>query len=193
MNESLWALPADELLSRTASADPTPGGGSVAAIAGALGIGLMQMALAVTADPALDEQARRFAELRDAVVPAADGDVADFTELMAAYRLPRGDDAERETRAAAIEHASIAATERPLGLVGTLADAVALSREVEHLVKPGVASDVLAGRDLALGAARAGIRTADINIAQLDRLGAAATTALRARRNTLIAQLEDAS
>lgn len=193
MSESLWALPIDELLGRTASAEPTPGGGSVAAIAGALGVGLMQMAIAVTGDPSLDDHAARLAALRDAVVPAADGDVADFTALMAAYRLPRADDAAKPARATAIEQASIAATERPLGLVGTLADAAALSRELEHLVKPGVASDVLAGRDLVLGAARAGIRTADINIAQLDRLGAPAAAELRARRNALIALLEDAS
>lgn len=193
MSESLWAVPVEELLSRTASADPTPGGGSVAAIAGAFGVGLMQMALAVTGDPALNEQEARLTAFRDAVVPAADGDVADFTELMAAYRLPRGDDAERAERQSAIEQASIAATERPLQLVQTLAAAAAFSRELEHLVKPGVASDVLAGRDLVLGAARAGIRTADINIAQLDRLAAPAAAELRARRDALVARLEDAS
>lgn len=193
MSESLWALPAEELLRRTASSDPTPGGGSVAAIAGGLGIALMQMAVAVSGDPALDERAAVLADLQSAVAPAADEDVEAFEGLMSAYRMPRATDPEKQARTAAIEHASIAATERPLNLVATLADAAALSRELEHLVKPGVASDVLAGRDLVLGAARAGIRTADINIAQLDRLASSAAAELRARRNALIAQLEDAS
>jgi len=193
VTEGLWALPAEELLRRTASSDPTPGGGSVAAIAGGLGLALMQMAIAVTGDPALDERAAQLSALQGAARPAADGDVEAFEELMSAYRMPRADDSEKKARDAAIESASIAATERPLNLVSTLADAADFSRELEHLVKPGVASDVLAGRDLALGAARAGIRTADINIAQLDRLGSPAAAELRARRDALVARLEDAS
>lgn len=193
MTESLWALPADELLKRTASADPTPGGGSIAAMTGALGIGLMQMAIAVTGGDALGEPTDELEALRESAMRSADDDVAQFSRLMSAYRMPRADDAERAARAAAIEQASIDATRSPLALVDALAAAARRSHELEHLVKPGVASDVLAGRDLVLGAARAGIRTADINIAQLDRLGSAAADRLRAQRNALIAQLEDNS
>ena len=57
--QSLWSVRADELLARTTSADPTPGGGSIAAVTGALGVGLMQMALAVTGDPARAEHVAR--------------------------------------------------------------------------------------------------------------------------------------
>lgn len=190
VSESLWAARADELLRRTASADPTPGGGSVAAIAGALGVGLMQMAVAVTDDPALERYGSRLAELQEAIVPAADGDVCDFAAVLAAYRLPRGDEAQRESRSREIERASIAATERPLALAETFVDAVDLSRRLEPLVKPSITSDVLAGRDVVLGAARAAVRTADINIDQLDRLSSPAATELQARRDALVATLE---
>jgi formiminotetrahydrofolate cyclodeaminase len=191
MNESLWAARAEELLDRTASAEPTPGGGSIAAICGAFGVGLVQMAIAVTGDDALDRHAARFAALQADIRPAADGDVEDFGALMSAYKLPRTDDAERATRSAAIESASIAATGRPLALISTLVDALALSREVEPLVKPTVVSDVLAGRDLILGAARAAVRTADINIDQLERSSSPAAPALRARRNDLETKLKE--
>ena len=192
MAESLWSATADELLNRTASAEPTPGGGSIAAITGALGIGLMQMALAVTADASLEPHAAHLAELQQAVTPAADGDVADFSALMDAYRMPRGDDAERAARTRRIETASIAATERPLELVGVLAEAVEFARELESLVKPAIVSDVLAGRDVALGAARAAVRTADINLAQLERLSSPDAPRLRARRDELVTALEEA-
>jgi len=190
VTESLWAARADELLRRTASADPTPGGGSVAAIAGALGVGLLQMAVAVTADLGLEGHAARLAQLQEAIVPAADGDVEDFTAVLAAYRLPRGDDAQREARSREIEKASVAATERPLALAETFADALALSHQLESLVKPTIKSDVLAGRDVILGAARAAVRTADINIGQLDRLSSPSAPQLHARRDAVLVSLE---
>ena len=192
MSESLWSATVDELLAKTASAEPTPGGGSVAAVCGALGVGLMQMALAVTDDEALEPEAIRLAGLRDTIAPVADADVRDFGVLMTAFRMPRSDEAEKTARAERIERASIAATETPLALADALVAAVDLSREVEGRVKPGIRSDVLAGRDLTVGAARAAIRTADINIAQLERLGSAAAAELRSRRDALAARLEEA-
>ncbi|GAA4194334.1 cyclodeaminase/cyclohydrolase family protein [Gryllotalpicola kribbensis] len=191
MSESLWARPASDLLRSTASADPTPGGGSIAAITGAFGVGLVQMAVAVTGDPALEAPAARLAALRAEIEPAADGDVQDFGALMAAYRLPRTTDDERAARSREVERASIAATERPLALVESFVAVLALSHELEPVVKPGVASDVLAGRDIVVGAARAAVRTADINIDQLDRLGSAAAAGLRARRDAASAAVEE--
>lgn len=193
MTESLWTASADDLLQRTASADPTPGGGSVAAISGALGVALVQMALAVTDDPALADHGTRLAALRETVAAAADRDVADFTALMAAYRLPRDDDRQRAHRTERIKEASITATDSPLRLAEALVEAVAISREVEPLVKASIVSDVLAGRDLALGAARAAVRTADINLAQLRRSSSPALPDLQARRTAVLAALEDAS
>lgn len=193
MSESLWAARADELLSRTASADPTPGGGSVAAVAGALGVGLMQMAVAVTDDPALDPYRSGLAALQEVIVPAADADADDFAAVFAAYRLPRGDEAERAARTREIERASVAATEGPLALAETLVEAVAQSRKLESRVKASIVSDVLAGRDVVLGAARAAVRTADINIHQLDRLRSPAAAALHARRDAVAAALEQSS
>jgi len=165
----------------------------VAAICGSLGVGLMQMAVAVTGDTALEQHAGRLASLQQAIVPAADGDVHDFDAVMAAYRLPKGDAAEVAARASAIESTSIAATERPLNLVAHFIDALALSHELDALVKPRVISDVFAGRDVVLGAARAAIRTADINIDQLDRASSPAVSGLRARRDALVSMLEETS
>jgi len=186
---SLWDESASALLSATASVEPTPGGGSIAAISGALGTGLVQMAIAITGDDALQEPAERLSVLRDDIAAAADGDVHDFGALMAAYRLPRGDDAEREARSRAVEAATIAAAERPLALVESLRDVLTLARELEDLVKPGIRSDVLAGEDLVTGAARAAVRTADINIDALLRRSSPAAEELRARRDALVVGL----
>lgn len=110
MTDSLWDLPAYELMSRTATPDPTPGGGSVSAVAGALGIALVEMAVAITDDRTLDVRQARLRSLREQVATAADQDIADFTEVMAAYRMPRADPAQREARAREMERTAITAT-----------------------------------------------------------------------------------
>jgi formiminotetrahydrofolate cyclodeaminase len=193
MHQGLWAIRASELLSRTASSEPTPGGGSIAAITGALGVGLMQMAIAVTADPRLDAPTSRLDALQDLIVSGADADVADFENLMSAYRGPRSNPAEQERRQQAIDTATIGATERPLALIAALIDAVELSREVEAAVKAGIVSDVIAGRDIVIGAAWAAIRTVDINIAQLDRSHSVRAPDLLQTRDELARRLQEAS
>ncbi|MFJ8893936.1 cyclodeaminase/cyclohydrolase family protein [Leifsonia sp. NPDC102414] len=193
MQQSLWELPASELLSRTASSEPTPGGGSIAAMTGAFGVGLVQMALAVTADPELESLSERLGALQERIVPGADADVTDFESLMSAYRLPRSDDADREQRRGAIEAATVTATERPLSLVAALIDALDASREAASAVKPGILSDVVAGRDVIGGAAWAAIRTVDVNLAQLDRMHSHRAPALLAARTQLAHRLQEAS
>lgn len=186
---SLWSASADELLDRTASADPTPGGGSIAALSGAFGIGLVLMALAVTDDPTLSEPAARGRSLLERVRAAADADVRVYAALTAAYQLPRTDDRERAARSAAIEQATVTATDQPVELLEALAEARLLADRVEPRVKTTIVSDVAAGRDLVLGAARACEHTVDINLAALDRRGSAAAADLRNRKDAAVAAL----
>lgn len=190
VGESLWSERVDDLLVRTASSDPTPGGGSIAAITGAFGLGLVQMAIAVTDDVELAPHRTRADELLAEIVPAADGDVADFTTLMAAYGLPRTDETEQATRKRAVEDATVLATERPLELIATFVEALRLAATVEPLVKRSIVSDVLAGRDVLFGAARAAVRTADINVRALERSASPSAAALRRRRNFLVSEVE---
>ncbi|MGO4536052.1 cyclodeaminase/cyclohydrolase family protein [Leifsonia sp. 2MCAF36] len=193
MHQGLWTIPTAELLSRTASAEPTPGGGSIAAMSGALGVGLMQMAVAITADPELEGLDARLGDVQARIVPAADADVADFESVMSAYRRPRSDETERQERSQAIEAATISATESPLRLVAALVDALDLSHDIQPAVKQAVVSDVIAGRDIVTGAAWAAIRTVDINVAQLQRSDSARAPELQRTRDEFARRLQEAS
>lgn len=201
MGESLWALGAGELLQRTASVDPTPGGGAIAAVAAAFGLSLVQMAVEITVagsgvagaeQEQLDDARHRALQLRAQLMATVDRDVDEFDALMAAYRMPRSTDAERELRGRAVNGATVTATEGPLGLAEAALIGVALSDEVEPLVRPTIVSDVQAGRDLLCGAALAALRTADINLAELERAGDAEASVLRSRRDTIEGALRSA-
>jgi formiminotetrahydrofolate cyclodeaminase len=168
---SLWTSTAADLVARTASADPTPGGGSVACICGAMGTALMAMALEITArSPSgdrADEIEATLAQLR-AVIAAvqrhADRDVEVFEAYMAALALPRTDPAAAQARKAALAEAALGATEAPLAAAADLVLALAAAAVARGLAKRQVASDVLAGADLVHGAVHAALRNVDINL-----------------------------
>lgn len=197
----MWNCSAEELLRRASSSDPTPGGGSVAALAAAFGFSLVHMAIAVTlAGPelssgqraALGEAQSRVARLQAEAVEAVDRDVSEFDAVMASYRMPRATDPERERRREAIDEATVTATQGPLGLAEAGIRGIRLVDEIEALIKPTIVSDAQAGRDLLRGAARAALRTADINLVALEAGGHAQAPALRARRDAVAAAADTA-
>lgn len=179
MGESVWTDRADELLLRTASAEPTPGSGVAAAVAGAFGIALVLKALTITDDDGCAAVRARGEALVERVVAAADADDEAFAEVIDA---DGGADAEQAlARAAAV----------PLDLAAALVDALALAREAEPIVKPTLESDVLGGADLVRGAATVALRAAELNVASLEERGAAEAPALRERLAELEQQLAE--
>jgi formiminotetrahydrofolate cyclodeaminase len=119
---SLLDETAGALLDRFASSDPTPGGGSAAALAGALGAGLVSMVSAMpkTRTGAPDERERLDAALgwaREAGVRLrrlVDDDTTAYDAVIAAFRLPKATDEEKAHRKAAVARAMERATEVPL-------------------------------------------------------------------------------
>ena len=106
-------------------ATPTPGGGSVAALCGALSTGLSAMVGALTTGKkgyeagfaAHDENAVRAQALREAFLADIDADAAAFDALMAAFALPCRTPAEIASRSTAIQDATLQATLIPLAVL----------------------------------------------------------------------------
>lgn len=184
MKGSLWELTAAELLARTASARPTPGGGSVAALTGALGLGLVVMALEITAGrkdalPGLDELCSHCRELLDRLRAHPDRDVAAFEGYMAALGLPKSSEGEKAARRVALQEAARTASEAPLAAARDLLAALILSQRAAGLAHRNVVSDVGAGAELLLGALRASLLNVDVNAGSLSPEEAARLLAAR--------------
>ena len=138
------------VLDRLAAATPSPGGGVAAAIAGALGaaVGEMCASLPRTRHGRPDERARLLDAARDLavhrarLVQLADDDGAAVTALMAAGRLPAGDEAARTVRHEALGDAAKRATRVPLDTVGVCAAALDRLRDVAAHGARVAASDV---------------------------------------------------
>ena len=136
-------------LHRVASAEPTPGGGSVAALAGALGAALGQMAIRITKEKKNYQQyAERYADALDRLsahsselLALVDRDSEAYKRVMAAYKLAK-DSPEREK---AIQEGLIHATEIPSRTAKSAAEALHICEELRSIIHINVASDFEVG------------------------------------------------
>src|SRR5687767_10061393 len=120
--QSLAELRVSELLDRLASGDPTPGGGSAAALAGSLAAALGSMVCNLTIGKAefaeVEGEVRSLLDETEAaragLTFGVDADADAFGIVAKAYRMPRSTEAERLARLEAIRAASLGAARAPL-------------------------------------------------------------------------------
>jgi formiminotetrahydrofolate cyclodeaminase len=155
-------------LDELASASPTPGGGSAAAVIGAMGAALLSMVCNVTlgkpgqeaVEPDMKSVRDASESLRARLTAMVAADIAAFDGLMAAYRLPKSNDAEKTRRAEAIQANLRAATETPLACARACAELVVLARRAAEKGFTGVISDAGVG----VLAANSALRSAALNV-----------------------------
>lgn len=161
-----------QILDAFASPDPTPGGGSASALAGAMGASLLLMVARMPRTRTSSEEDRDALDRAASFLgPAAaelraliDRDSAAYESVVAAYRLPKGTDDEKAARKAAIQQAMRDAIEAPLGVMRACRTALAQLPLVEAHGNANAASDVQVGRAL-LSAGLAGARAnVEINL-----------------------------
>ena len=160
--------PLQGFLDDLARGAPTPGGGSAAAVIGAMGAALVSMVCNVTLGkkgqehvaPEMEAVRGESERLRARLTTMVAEDIAAFDGLMAAYRLPKGTDEEKSRRAEAIQTTLQAATETPLACARACAEVVALSRRAGEKGYSGVVSDAGVG----VLAANSALRAAALNV-----------------------------
>ena len=164
-----------EFAERLASAEPTPGGGTASAVAGALAAALVAMVARTTigkkkfADrqPAMEAIRDEADALRRNLLIQAEADARAFDAVLAAYRLPRGTPEEEARREAAIQDATRGAIATPLAVGGLARRVLDLARHVAADGNPSAASDAGVGGLLAAAALRGALLNVQINLAQL--------------------------
>jgi len=158
----------DDLLQAFRSPDPTPGGGSAAALAGALGASLLAMVAGLPKSRAATEEdaerlqaaGRRCAAIAGDLTTLVDRDSEAYDLVVGAYKQPKRTDEEKSARSAAIQQAMRAAIAAPLDVMRACAAAAEQGVVVAALGNPSASSDVRVGFEL-LGA---GLRGAKLNV-----------------------------
>ncbi|MEZ5319985.1 MAG: cyclodeaminase/cyclohydrolase family protein [Vicinamibacterales bacterium] len=170
---STTSLP--DLLDAFSSPDPTPGGGSAAALMGAIGASLLAMVAGLpktkSGTPgereALDAARARLIELRATLSDLIDRDAAAYDLVVAAFRKPKGTDEEKAARSKAIQDAMRVATEVPIETVEACAAAREAAAAVAESGNPSAVSDVAVGLQALMTAITGALFNVEINIGSL--------------------------
>src|SRR3954470_2033174 len=166
--KSLITMNLRQFCNETLSDSPAPGGGSVAALMGALGASLGGMVANLSAGKrGWDDKLHYFSDwavkaqrLKDELLFLVDEDTSAFNKVMEAFGLPKESAEEKAARTAAIQSANKYAAEIPLRVMETATRAFSLLADMAEQGNPASLSDVGVG----LLATRACIEGAELNV-----------------------------
>jgi len=166
--KSLVRMDLRQFCNETLSDSPAPGGGSVAALMGALGISLGGMVANLSAGKrGWEDKLKYFSDwavqaqqLKDELLFLVDEDTAAFNKVMDAFGLPKESAEEKAARSTAIQQANKYAAEIPLRVMETALKSYQLLSEMAAKGNPASISDIGVG----LLATRACIEGAAMNV-----------------------------
>jgi len=168
--------PISKYLADSAAGIPAPGGGSVSALAGALGAAMACMASNFTVgkkkfrdvEPEVKALLEKFQAGCNEMLALMDRDVAAYTTVSAAYGLPKETEEQVHARHAAIQDALRVALAEPLATVRQCLALVQLLDRLVEVANPGLISDVGVAAILLEAALRGAKINVEINLKGLD-------------------------
>ena len=171
--------PLPELLAEFASAGPTPGGGSAAALTAAVGLSLVAMVARMPRTKhgtdedrqALDGVLQAVEHLGQHALDLVDDDAAAYDAVVAAYRKPKATEDQKVERRSAIEAALRGAAEVPLEVMRSCRAGLGAALEAARTGNPSASSDVGVAVELLGAALRSAALNVRVNLSSLTETG----------------------
>lgn len=154
---------------------PAPGGGSIAALSGALGAALSSMVSNLTAnkrgseevDDILNNAADKCQTIKNALVNAIDDDTNAFNDYMEARRLPKTTEEQKQIRFEAMQKGLKQAVSVPLKTAELSLEAIKIAHTVAKYGNPNSITDVGVGAQSAYGGMLGGVYNVLINLKEI--------------------------
>ena len=174
-NMALADLSIKEFMAKTASNSPVPGGGSIAALSAAIAASLSEMVAHLTIGKkgyeALEEEMQEIAknafQYRERLIRYIDKDSNAYNDVMAAFKLPKGTEQERNNREGAIQEALINATLVPLDVARDAFKIIELAGKVVQQGNKNAVTDAAVAVMMARTAALSALYNVKINLASI--------------------------
>ena len=171
----VWEWTTEEFLTVSASSLPTPGGGRVSAYAGALAASMTCMVANLTigkekfkeVEPQVKEILSQAETVLSALKTGLSQDIAEFSNFMAALRLPKSTEDEKIVRTGKMQEVLVSATDTPLGIAQNCFKVLQLAHEIAPIGNKGAISDCGVAAYLAESALKSAILSVDINLPQI--------------------------
>jgi glutamate formiminotransferase/formiminotetrahydrofolate cyclodeaminase len=185
----------------TASESPAPGGGSIAAYAGALGVSLAAMVANLSAAKrGWEEQTGYFSDmaskaqaLKESLLYKVDEDTRAFDAIMNAFALPKNSDQEKKARSLAIQEATKIAIEVPLQTMRLANEAFEIIQAMAEKGNPNSITDAAVGALCARAAVYGGWLNVKVNLGGFKDQSYAAATLAEAAAILAEAQAQEAA
>jgi glutamate formiminotransferase/formiminotetrahydrofolate cyclodeaminase len=173
--DKLINLSLQEFANETASESPAPGGGSIAAYMGSLGISLATMVANLSSHKrAWDDRWKEFSawaekgqKIKDELLYLVDEDTRAFNKIMEAFSLPKSSEQEVKFRSEAIQNATKYATEVPLKTMILVSSSFPIIKAMAEIGNPNSISDAGVGALCARSAVIGAYMNVRINAAEL--------------------------
>ncbi|MBN2880142.1 MAG: cyclodeaminase/cyclohydrolase family protein [Clostridia bacterium] len=164
-----------EFTKKTASNEPVPGGGSIAALSGALSAALAEMVASVT------EGSKKYEDVKNEMIDIKEKanlisqsllddiekDSKAFTQVMDAYKLPKETDEQKKYRGASIQNALKLAAEVPLSVAMKSYDIMDLSQAVVSKGNQNAVTDGMVSAMMARTAVLSALLNVKINLSSI--------------------------
>jgi glutamate formiminotransferase/formiminotetrahydrofolate cyclodeaminase len=175
-DSKLISMNLSDFADETASESPAPGGGSIAAYVGALGVSLGTMVANLSSHKkGWDERWEEFSnwaakgqEYKNELVRLVEADTKAFNQIMGAFALPKGTDEEKATRKDAIHEATKKAIQIPFAVMQNAYDSMELIKAMAETGNPNSVSDAGVGALCARAAVMGAFMNVRINAAGYD-------------------------
>ena len=160
----------------TASESPAPGGGSISAYVGALGVSLATMVANLSSHKRgwderweeFSDAAERGQQLKAVLLRAVDEDTDAFNAIMAAFGLPNITPDEKTARKAAVQAATRRAIEVPFSVMQRALESFPLIRQMVETGNPNSVTDAGVGALCARAAVHGSFLNVQVNASGLD-------------------------
>jgi glutamate formiminotransferase / formiminotetrahydrofolate cyclodeaminase len=175
-DSKLTSLKLSDFADETASESPAPGGGSIAAYIGSLGISLATMVANLSAHKkGWDDRWKEFSDYaekgeqyKNELLKMVDADTKAFNGIMAAFALPKATEAEKIMRTKAIQEATKYAIEIPFRVMQSACESLRVIKAMAVKGNPNSVSDAGVGALCARSAVMGAFMNVRINAAGYD-------------------------
>lgn len=174
----LITKPVDDFIEELASDSPAPGGGSVAALSGAMGAGLVSMVARLTigkkgyedVEGLIEQTLAASEKIRAELTLLVDKDTQAFNQVMAAFKMPQKTQAEKSLRSDAIQAAFQNATLTPLRVAKLCLGVLELALSIAGKANRNAASDLGVAAQMAYAGAQGAVMNVKINLPSIKDL-----------------------
>jgi formiminotetrahydrofolate cyclodeaminase len=188
-----------DLLKKTASSDPVPGGGSMSALAAAVAASLVEMVANLTigrkgfegVEEEMKTVCREASHYREKFTGSIDRDSAAYAKVLAAFRMPKDTETEKEVRTQAVQRAFRSAAEVPLSVAEDVLDFMPVAQAAVEKGNPNACTDGLVGVMLARTGALGALHNVKINLRSINDNAYVTTISRRVQEiENLVIQME---